>query len=271
VPLAIPDNRVIFSRLTVPSTDVGTIRDVNVKVDLTHTRNADLDIYLISPSGTRVELFTDVGGNAENFTNTVLDSDAAASITGGSAPFTGTFRPEGNLNLFDGQNLVGEWTLEVRDDQNQQTGTLLNWSITIEYQPSAPASNATNGATSAALTTFATGSRTGQQNAWRLDVNRDGWITPLDALVAINALNRQNFEDTSLPVSAPSSSGLDASGDGALTPIDALLVINWLNREASNFDPVLDGFDNADDDLESVLDLLAEDVAGADGATSPEA
>ena len=45
----------------------------------THTRDPDLDVFLIAPDGTRVELFTDVGTTkSQNFTNTVLD-DAATS------------------------------------------------------------------------------------------------------------------------------------------------------------------------------------------------
>ena len=36
--------------------------DLNVTLNMTHTRDEDLDVFLIAPDGTRVELFTDVGG-----------------------------------------------------------------------------------------------------------------------------------------------------------------------------------------------------------------
>ena len=42
--------------------------------------------------------------------------DADALITNGTAPFSGSFQPEGSLSDFDGQNIQGLWTLEVTDD-----------------------------------------------------------------------------------------------------------------------------------------------------------
>jgi hypothetical protein len=80
-----------------------TVVDVNAQVDITHWRDADLDGYLINPNGTRVELFTDVGGNGDNFEGTVLDDQTSTAITSGSAPFAGTYRPEGSLADFNGE------------------------------------------------------------------------------------------------------------------------------------------------------------------------
>lgn len=65
----------------------------------------------------------------------------------------------------------------------------------------------------------------------RLDVNLDGHITPLDALIVINAINDQiavGIDDGSLPLLA-NSIRLDVSRDGKLTAVDALIVINRLN------------------------------------------
>jgi hypothetical protein len=67
------------------------------------------------------------------------------------------------------------------------------------------------------------------------DVNGDGVVSPIDALLVINYLNR----DGSGPV--PEITGdqgpppyLDVNGDGFITPIDALLVINLLNRASAS-------------------------------------
>ncbi|MGB2824276.1 MAG: proprotein convertase P-domain-containing protein, partial [Phycisphaerae bacterium] len=103
VNLSIPDLGTRTSTLSVSGLD-GLVMDVNVTVNITHTYDGDLDVYLISPSGTRTELFTDVGDGGGNFTGTELDDSARDAdgnprpITGGSAPFTGTFRPEGFLS-----------------------------------------------------------------------------------------------------------------------------------------------------------------------------
>lgn len=86
VPLTIPDLGIARSRISVSGID-GTIQDVNVLVSMTHTWDEDLDVFLISPTGTRVELFTDVGLGLDNFTATTLDDEAVTAITSGSAPF----------------------------------------------------------------------------------------------------------------------------------------------------------------------------------------
>ncbi len=130
IPTSILDTATVTSAITV-SGITRPITDVNVRVRITHTFDSDLDVFLIAPDGTRVELFTDVGGGGANFTDTVLDDEAATSITSGSAPFTGSFRPEGSLAALDGMGANGTWTLEITDDLGGDTGTLNNWQLTI--------------------------------------------------------------------------------------------------------------------------------------------
>jgi subtilisin family serine protease/subtilisin-like proprotein convertase family protein/PKD repeat protein len=118
-------------RSSIQVDDSFAVGDVDVVLDIAHTWDEDLDVFLISPSGTRVELFTDVGGSGDNFTNTRLDDEAATPITAGTAPFEGAFQPEGLLSDFDGQNAQGTWTLEITDDSAQDSGTLNAWSLEI--------------------------------------------------------------------------------------------------------------------------------------------
>ncbi len=109
----------------------GTILDVNVTIDVTHTWTADLDISITSPSGTTVILSDDNGGGGDDYTNTVFDDSAGTSITAGTAPFTGTFSPEGNLSDFFGEDPSGTWTLSIFDDFAGDTGTLNSFSIEV--------------------------------------------------------------------------------------------------------------------------------------------
>jgi hypothetical protein len=99
-------------------------------------------VYLIAPDSTRVELFTDVGGSGDNFLNTVLDDEASVEIISGSAPFEGSYRPEGCLSAFDCDSIAGTWTLEVTDDFGVGSGTLNSWSLIItkivDAEPNAP-------------------------------------------------------------------------------------------------------------------------------------
>ena len=130
VPLDIVDNTTITSELEI--LDEGSVADLNVELDITHTFDADLDVFLIAPDGTRVELFTDVGGSGENFTGTILDADADVIIANGGAPFTGSFQPEGDLTAVEGMSITGIWTLEITDDAGGDTGTLDFWCLTID-------------------------------------------------------------------------------------------------------------------------------------------
>ncbi len=108
------------------------IYDLDVRINVSHTNDADLDIFLFAPDGTRVELTTDNGGTGDHYTNTIFDDEAAVAITAGAAPFNGRYRPEALLSTHDGKNANGTWTLQIYDDTRKNTGTLLSWSLTIK-------------------------------------------------------------------------------------------------------------------------------------------
>ncbi len=130
-PKPIVDVRTPPTTSTIAVPDPGVLGDVNVTINLTHTWDSDLDIFLIGPNGTRVELTTDNGSSSDNYTNTVFDDQAATSITAGTAPFTGTFKPEGSLATLNGIPAIGAWTLEITDDTGGDSGNLLGWSLQL--------------------------------------------------------------------------------------------------------------------------------------------
>ena len=67
-----------------------------------------------------------------------------------------------------------------------------------------------------------------------LDVNDDGHVSPIDALVVINMLNVMGPHAVSDPsAGGPPPPYYDSSGDGFVSPLDALRVINHLNRTSS--------------------------------------
>ncbi|MBN2023279.1 MAG: proprotein convertase P-domain-containing protein [Pirellulales bacterium] len=130
VPASILDLHTVTSTLSINDSSF-SISDVNVTLNISHTYTSDLEVYLIGPDGTRVQLFANVGGSGNNFTNTTLDDQAATSIAGASAPFSGTFRPEGLLSAFNGKSANGVWTLEITDNWTYDQGTLNSWSLQI--------------------------------------------------------------------------------------------------------------------------------------------
>src|SRR5205085_663750 len=71
---------------------------------ITHGYVSDLKIELVAPDGTTVLLVDRRGADGNDFVDTVFTSDPSApSITTASAPFTGTFRPEGDLRALVGK------------------------------------------------------------------------------------------------------------------------------------------------------------------------
>ena len=132
VPIAIPSNQTsrIRSQIEIENR-TGTIKDISVDLKINHEWTDDLDAFLISPTGTRVELFSDVGGSGDHFTNTRLTDDAEQRIDEASAPFSGTFRPEESFRAFWGEPANGLWTLEINDDFSAVGGQLNEWSLIL--------------------------------------------------------------------------------------------------------------------------------------------
>jgi len=129
----IPDVATTTSTVNVGSFS-GSIFDIDVRINLNHTWDSDLVMTLTSPGGKTVTLAQNNGGSGDNFTDTVFDDEAATSITTGTAPFTGSFRPVQALSAFDGISdsaVTGDWTLSITDTAYYDYGTLNNWTLTI--------------------------------------------------------------------------------------------------------------------------------------------
>jgi len=120
-----------------PSTMNFTFGLEAVTISISHTRDADIDCFLAAPDGTLIELTTDNGGTSDHYTNTVFRHDASTSITSGNAPFTGTYKPEGELwRVNNGQTGNGTWQLRVIDDNNNGvTGSVTSWKLTFGNTP----------------------------------------------------------------------------------------------------------------------------------------
>ncbi|MEZ6129922.1 MAG: Ig-like domain-containing protein [Planctomycetaceae bacterium] len=128
VPITVPNNQTRTSEIVIDQPD-STVLDVDVMLDITHLETNQLHVFLISPAGTRVELFTAVGGASDHFTQTILDDEATEPIANGTGPFTGRYQPEGLLSAVDGEDVSGTWQLEIRDTLTYYAPILNSWSL----------------------------------------------------------------------------------------------------------------------------------------------
>lgn len=128
--LAIPDRSTVESTIVI--TENFTIADLNVSVNISHTYVGDLIITLIGPDGTSATLFNRRGGSGDDLQGTVFDDEATVMIRNGRAPFSGSYRPETALSVFDGKTTKGTWKLRIRDAARYDIGTLNSWSLIVD-------------------------------------------------------------------------------------------------------------------------------------------
>ena len=100
---------------------------------LIHTYDGDISISIISPTGIEVSLSNRRGSGGDNYINTLFDDSSAVAISTGTAPFTGTFRPESPLNVFNGLDVHGSWILKVNDQATGDTGMIERYCLNIIY------------------------------------------------------------------------------------------------------------------------------------------
>lgn len=128
----IPDNTPAGTNSTITTSGLIGATLTSVCININHQTDADIDVYLICPDGTQINLTSDNGLAGDNYINSCFTTTAATSITTAIAPMTGNYLPEQSLNLLAGCNMNGVWTLNVVDDNVGPFGTLLNWTITFQ-------------------------------------------------------------------------------------------------------------------------------------------
>jgi subtilisin-like proprotein convertase family protein len=140
IAVAIPDSGTVDVPLSVP--DVGTVLKTQAPVRLNHTFDSDLVFSLIDPSGHAVLLANRRGSSGDNYgsgtndcagTPTTFNDSAATPISGGVAPFAGSFKPEQPLTNLAGDPSAGTWKLHVSDVAPADTGTVGCFKLMITH------------------------------------------------------------------------------------------------------------------------------------------
>lgn len=103
---------------TASASGCGTVLDLEVAVDITHTWRGDLTVDLSGPSGTSVRLHDRSGSSSDDIRGTY-------AVSGGS------LTPASSLSSFIGTNGDGTWSLVVEDNAGGDSGSLNSWSATL--------------------------------------------------------------------------------------------------------------------------------------------
>lgn len=107
-----------------------SVVDLNIGVNIQHTKIKDLKVTLRHPDNTPVLLINRIC-NAQTAINANISDGYPNPIC--SNPVVGTFGPNQPLEALNTKLSGGEWKLEVQDFFPANVGTLNNWSIEICY------------------------------------------------------------------------------------------------------------------------------------------
>jgi len=147
--VSIPDNSCTGGTSNISVSGAPTAvssSSISVCINIAHTWDADLEIFLVAPSGQILGLSNRRGGSSDNFINTLFADYASTNISSGSAPFTGLYVPETStfagcitstitsFGSFGSGGTIdpnGTWSLKVFDRSGSDVGTITSWSIVI--------------------------------------------------------------------------------------------------------------------------------------------
>jgi len=132
---SIPDNRCasgIGVTQTFNVTEDMTINDVNLGVNISHTRRGQVRVTLKSPSDvTATTIITNSSVTYDNY-DVMVDDASSSNINDGSndsiySPYydrTAGPSTNGSLDAFNGKSSLGTWTVFVCDNTSSTTGTV---------------------------------------------------------------------------------------------------------------------------------------------------
>jgi len=113
----IPDNELAGAVLPLVITDSRLIEKLLVNVNIIHPQRGELRVSLVAPDGTEVQL-----------QNTAADRTADIVTTYGRDTISAQ-----SLDVFRGRSAAGEWRLRVVDLTTGNVGTVLSWSLVIQF------------------------------------------------------------------------------------------------------------------------------------------
>ena len=123
----------ILGSVNVP--DNVTISDMNVSLNITHTKINDLYIGVLKPGATTVgeiRILYQQGCSTLISSNMVTTfDDAGVTLNCGGIAGSNTYRPLNSLDIFNGQSSLGSWRIVIADVATANNGTLNSFNFNI--------------------------------------------------------------------------------------------------------------------------------------------
>lgn len=137
------NDTIVIPVSALPDTITHNFGITSVCFDIYHPSKTSLLIMLVAPDGHSVLLMEGHGTVGENFIGTCMGMDGVPFELG-SAPYTGTFLPFGDLSsLNNNQNPNGNWLLIVNNHHNDDTGSVR--SVSLQFTNDPPRGNGLGG------------------------------------------------------------------------------------------------------------------------------
>jgi len=127
------------STIRVPSTNAGTVRGIQVRLDHLEYPLGHLRISLRAPNHSEVVLLDHRGGAAQSLDDTVIAAGGADPAQTANLSST-TVRPEESFDALLGNTLAGDWKLVFAVDDSSEFGTLEDWHVDFTLGDCAPRS-----------------------------------------------------------------------------------------------------------------------------------
>ncbi len=119
----------VTSTITIPTGTI--IADVNIGMELAHTRINDLTAMISDPSSNMIALFANPCTSNSQNVNATFDDAASDFVCGVNPGISQTVRAIQDLAVFNGNSAAGTWTLQITDGNNGEGGTLNGWNIQV--------------------------------------------------------------------------------------------------------------------------------------------
>ena len=110
------------------------VDNLSLTLSIAAAADSTLRSFLVNPADNNIVLFNRSDAAGADFFNTTFNDSGVIPISGGVAPYAGTFQPATALALLNGGAANGIWQLQI-GNSGQLSATLESWSLTVNGTP----------------------------------------------------------------------------------------------------------------------------------------